>query len=250
MKPEPRAEGELNADEEVATGIEKFGVTGDRGLLGVIVEQDQDEAPPRKSPLGSQTQFFGSLRNKLPDDDLNPEDLDRRTKLRMRLSQRVQASNLEELLFCFELVRYVKVVMDKSTRRLKDYGFESFHCSKDAKKALEGLNGFEVAGRPIQVGRATEITDLGREPSFLDRSGIVLGATGRRQLLAKLMEGMDRDFSAATMPALQLSQGLVTSQRVITLPIDTKFFLLSIMFDPTWRYNVVYMIQKELCELG
>ncbi|KAG8182364.1 hypothetical protein JTE90_009125 [Oedothorax gibbosus] len=69
--------------------------------------------------------------------------------------------------------------MDEKTRGLKDYGFESFHCSKVAKKDLEGLKGFEVAGRPMKKDRAIERTDLGREPSFmdsrdLDRSGIVL----------------------------------------------------------------------------
>lgn len=59
-----------------------------------------------------------------------------------------------------------------------------FRNADDAKKALEQLNGFELAGRPMKVGNVTERTDLIQGPSLLDtdeldRSGIELGATGR-----------------------------------------------------------------------
>jgi len=59
-----------------------------------------------------------------------------------------------------------------------------FRNADDAKKALEQLNGFELAGRPMKVGNVTERTDLIQGPSLLDtdeldRSGIDLGATGR-----------------------------------------------------------------------
>lgn len=64
-----------------------------------------------------------------------------------------------------------------------DYFFQ-FRNADDAKKALEQLNGFELAGRPMKVGNVTERTDLIQGPSLLDtdeldRSGIDLGATGR-----------------------------------------------------------------------
>ncbi|KAG8200830.1 hypothetical protein JTE90_006409 [Oedothorax gibbosus] len=77
-----------------------------------------------------------------------------------------------------------------------------------------------------------------------------LGDTGRLQLTEKLTELTHLNLSAATVPALQLSQGLVTSQLVITPPIATQFFVLSTMFDPGIRYDVVYMIQEKPCETG
>lgn len=69
-----------------------------------------------------------------------------------------------------------------------------FHDSESAKKALDQLNGFELAGRPMKVGTVTDRTDLVQGPSYLDteemdRAGIDLGATGRLQLMAKLAEG-------------------------------------------------------------
>ncbi|KAF8774686.1 RNA-binding protein 39 like protein [Argiope bruennichi] len=218
--------------------------------------------PPR-SPLGAHTQFFDSLRNKLPDDDISPEDRDLRTIFCMRLSQKVRARDLEEFFSSVGPVRDVKIIMDNKTRRskgiayvefqsvdsiplalalndtelmgckihvqlsqaeknrvaastssmvkgtpgpmrlyvgslhfnitedmlrgifepfgrierielIKDtetgrskgYGFISVN-SEDAKKALEQLNGFELAGRPMKVGHVTERTDVA-QGSFLD----------------------------------------------------------------------------------
>ena len=69
-----------------------------------------------------------------------------------------------------------------------------FHNAEDAAKALEQLNGFELAGRPMKVGHVTERTLEAQGTSMLDtdeldRAGIDLGATGRLQLMAKLAEG-------------------------------------------------------------
>lgn len=74
------------------------------------------------------------------------------------------------------------------------YFIYQFHNHDDAKKALEQLNGFELAGRPMKVGNVTERLDLQTGQSSLDtdeldRSGIDLGATGRLQLMFKLAEG-------------------------------------------------------------
>lgn len=88
----------------------------------------------------------------------------------------------------------IKLIKDHESGRLQGYGFITFHDSEDAKKALEQLNGFELAGRPMKVGHVTERTAENQVVSILDsdemdRAGIDLGATGRLQLMAKLAEG-------------------------------------------------------------
>lgn len=55
-----------------------------------------------------------------------------------------------------------------------------FHNSEDAKKALEQLNGFELAGRPMKVNHVTERSETQQGSSVLDsdemeRAGIDLG---------------------------------------------------------------------------
>lgn len=74
-----------------------------------------------------------------------------------------------------------------------------FHSADDAKKALEQLNGFELAGRPMKVGHVTERSAENQGGSMLDsedmdRAGVDLGATGRLQLMAKLAEGNHTKF--------------------------------------------------------
>ena len=83
--------------------------------------------------------------------------------------------------------------------------FVQYKNPSDAKKALEQLNGFELAGRPMKVGNVTDRTaaDLGESSALdtdeMDRAGIDLGATGRLQLMAKLAEGQTHKHSVTKM---------------------------------------------------
>uniref|UniRef100_A0A0B6ZXB5 RRM domain-containing protein n=1 Tax=Arion vulgaris TaxID=1028688 RepID=A0A0B6ZXB5_9EUPU len=92
----------------------------------------------------------------------------------------------------------IKIMRDHDTQRSLGFGFISCANADDAKKALDQLNGFELAGRPMKVGHVTERTgENGQFPGQggqldtdeMDRAGIDLGATGRLQLMAKLAEG-------------------------------------------------------------
>lgn len=60
-----------------------------------------------------------------------------------------------------------------------------------AKKALDQLNGFELAGRPMRVGHVTERSNISSllDSDELERTGIDLSSTGRLQLMARLAEG-------------------------------------------------------------
>lgn len=119
----------------------------------------------------------------------------------------------------FSKIEGIQLMMDTETGRSKGYGFIAvseafvfcwtavchfvhsdlhvvkFADAECAKKALEQLNGFELAGRPMKVGHVTERSDSSTASSFLDndeleRTGIDLGTTGRLQLMARLAEGL------------------------------------------------------------
>ena len=91
-----------------------------------------------------------------------------------------------------------------------------FHNAEDAKKALEQLNGFELAGRPMKVGHVTERQGLEAAAGMvgnsvfdtddMDRQGIDLGATGRLQLMAKLAEGKGANTDWAWFLTILLTQ--------------------------------------------
>ncbi|KAF5288582.1 hypothetical protein FQA39_LY15361 [Lamprigera yunnana] len=142
----------------------------------------------------------------------------------------------------FGKIDNIQLIMDPETGRSKGYGFITFHNCEDAKKALEQLNGFELAGRPMKVGNVTERLDLQSQgPSILDsdeldRSGIDLGATGRLQLMFKLAEGAGLQVPQAAANALSMATGQPVVPQIptnTTPPIATQCFMLSNMFDPS-----------------
>ncbi|XP_043946098.1 RNA-binding protein 39 [Protopterus annectens] len=157
----------------------------------------------------------------------------------------------------FGRIESIQLMMDSETGRSKGYGFITFSDSECAKKALEQLNGFELAGRPMKVGHVTERTDASNASSFLDsdeleRTGIDLGTTGRLQLMARLAEGTGLQIPPAAQQALQMSGSVsysavadlqtrlthVTealaspSSAVPSQPLATQCFQLSNMFNP------------------
>lgn len=100
----------------------------------------------------------------------------------------------------------IELIRDPDTQRSKGYGFVTYVDAEHSKRALEQLNGFELAGRPMKVNHANErAIDLastaftnafndGSRPSTLDtedvdRTGVGLKASNRLQLMAKLAEG-------------------------------------------------------------
>lgn len=157
----------------------------------------------------------------------------------------------------FGKVEKIELSRDPETNRSKGYGFVHFKDADDAKKAIEQLNGFELAGRPMKVNYVTERSSSDNHHSHhhhhgaldcdeLDRTGIDLGATGRLQLMAKLAEGTGIEFPKAAMTALQMSGQSITNGSVTAtnsgqqnsqIPIATQCFLLSNMFDPRTEAN-------------
>ncbi|CAG0920082.1 unnamed protein product [Notodromas monacha] len=135
----------------------------------------------------------------------------------------------------FGKIENIALIKDQDTNRSKGYGFVTFQEADDAKKALEQLNGFELAGRAMRVGHVTDRNDNFHhhhqqssqlDTDDMDRAGIDLGATGRLQLMAKLAEGTGMEIPAAAANALTLSQQMAAP------PIATQCFLIANMFDP------------------
>uniref|UniRef100_A0A6I8PJ57 RNA binding motif protein 23 n=1 Tax=Ornithorhynchus anatinus TaxID=9258 RepID=A0A6I8PJ57_ORNAN len=110
----------------------------------------------------------------------------------------------------FGKIDNIVLMKDPDTGRSKGFGFLTFSDSECARRALEQLNGFELAGRPMRVGHVTERLDGGTDITFPDGGEeLDLGtAGGRLQLMAKLAEGSGIQLptsAAAQAAALQLN---------------------------------------------
>ncbi|KAF6132501.1 RNA binding motif protein 23 [Phyllostomus discolor] len=109
----------------------------------------------------------------------------------------------------FGKIDNIVLMKDSDTGRSKGYGFITFSDSECARRALEQLNGFELAGRPMRVGHVTERLDGSTDITFPDGDQeLDLGsASGHLQLMAKLAEGsgiqLPATAAAATAAAAQ-----------------------------------------------
>ncbi|XP_074991407.1 putative RNA-binding protein 23 isoform X7 [Calonectris borealis] len=110
----------------------------------------------------------------------------------------------------FGKIDSIVLMRDPDTGQSKGYGFITFAEAECARRALEQLNGFELAGRPMRVGQVTERLDGTTDITFPEGSEDVelVGATGRLQLMAKLAEGSGLQLPSTAQAALQLNGAL------------------------------------------
>ena len=176
------------------------------------------------------------------------------------LHENITEEMLKGIFSPFGRITSVEIVKDAATGRSQGYAFVTFTEAENAKRAMDQLNGFEIAGKAIKLNTVAPTADFGlfstiaNAPSFLDnenveRAGIDLGTTGRLQLMAKLAEGTGLEVPHAAQQALQMGQsmglGLPNSQLPSSTngsssapPIATTCFQLSNMFDPAKETGV------------
>ncbi|XP_015976020.1 probable RNA-binding protein 23 isoform X3 [Rousettus aegyptiacus] len=148
----------------------------------------------------------------------------------------------------FGKIDNIVLMKDSDTGRSKGYGFITFSESECARRALEQLNGFELAGRPMRVGHVTERPDGGTDITFPDGDQELDpgSAGGRLQLMAKVAEGSGIQFpTTAAAAALQLNgavplgalnpatlTALSPALNLASQAIASQCFQLSSLFSP------------------
>lgn len=133
----------------------------------------------------------------------------------------------------FGRIQSIQLMTDMETGRSKGYGFITYAEADDAKKALEQMNGFELAGRAMKVGHVTERGEGsgyqggggfggGLDTEEMDKAGIDLGATGRLALMAKLAQGTGLKLPQAANQALSSAAMLTTNMMATNSVADTN----------------------------
>ncbi|PAV80654.1 hypothetical protein WR25_22874 [Diploscapter pachys] len=126
-----------------------------------------------------------------------------------------------------------------------------FRSAEDATKAVEQLNGFDLAGKNIKL----QIVDDERESKLKEepideRQGVTMGQSGRQQLMAKLAQGVGQ----GSMEMEEVQQPSVPESNIPA--IATQCFMLSNMFDPTqenesgWDLDVRDDVIEECAKNG
>uniref|UniRef100_A0AC11DUW1 RNA binding motif protein 23 n=1 Tax=Ovis aries TaxID=9940 RepID=A0AC11DUW1_SHEEP len=119
----------------------------------------------------------------------------------------------------FGKIDNIVLMKDSETGCSKGYGFITFSDSECARRALEQLNGFELAGRPMRIGHVTERPDGGTDITFPDGDQeLDLGsAGGRLQLVAKLAEGSGIQLPTSTAAAAAVAQAAAAQAAALQL---------------------------------
>ncbi|XP_029808459.1 probable RNA-binding protein 23 isoform X2 [Suricata suricatta] len=122
----------------------------------------------------------------------------------------------------FGKIDNIVLMKDAETGRSKGYGFITFSDSECARRALEQLNGFELAGRPMRVGHVTERLDGGTDITFPDGDQeLDLGsAGGRLQLMAKLAEGSGIQLPTTTTTTAAAAAAAAATQAAAALQLN------------------------------
>ncbi|XP_053745236.1 probable RNA-binding protein 23 isoform X3 [Panthera pardus] len=144
----------------------------------------------------------------------------------------------------FGKIDNIVLMKDSDTGRSKGYGFITFSDSECARRALEQLNGFELAGRPMRVGHVTERLDGGTDITFPDGDQeLDLGSAGSGMQLPTTTAAAAAAAQAAaalqlngTVPLGALNPAALTALspalNLASQAIASQCFQLSSLFTP------------------
>ncbi|RCI04375.1 hypothetical protein CU098_002120, partial [Rhizopus stolonifer] len=115
------------------------------------------------------------------------------------------------------------------TGRSKGFGFIQFKHARDAKQALEKMNGFELAGKNLKVGLVSEKSGATMSTFGLDdeeTEGLALNSLSRAELMAKLAAREPESASPPPrpVPSIALKPNIPTAA--------TRYVMLNNMFNP------------------
>jgi len=153
----------------------------------------------------------------------------------------LRENDLRQIFEPFGPIDVVDLHFDNLTQKSKGYCFVQYRKLVDAQQALDKMNGFEIAGRPIRVGLVTEKGSAGpstqthshnsgpgtgmqrsggsmMRPDSLDEgSGGGLNSISRIELMQKLArtESTTPTMGAPTMPMFRVNVPTATSKSVL-----------------------------------
>lgn len=164
------------------------------------------------------------------------------------LHQNITEAMLRAIFEPFGNVESVSLQYDLDTNRSKGYGFVTYKDKVAASRALEQMNGFELAGRPMKVEQATERAEgAALDSEDAEKGGFQMNAQSRASLMQKL----------ATGHAMNVAEINVTGMGMMSTPVNASPCLtLSNLFDPrqetdpNWDEDYKNDVLEELTKLG
>ncbi|XP_063718402.1 RNA-binding protein 39-like [Symsagittifera roscoffensis] len=195
---------------EIESVQKAIGMTGKK-VLGVPIIVQPSQAEKNRVINQSQT-FVGGTGTSVFGSMTGP------TRLFVgSLHENITETMLENLFKPYGNLEKIELVRDPESGTSKGYAFATFNDSECGKKAMEQLNGFELAGRPMKVNAVIARQEVANPMHSLDtedaeRTGVELGQTGRLGLMAKLAEGTGFKIPKSAEAALTMREKQIQAQ--------------------------------------
>ncbi|KAL1929851.1 hypothetical protein VTP01DRAFT_1005 [Rhizomucor pusillus] len=201
-------------------------------LLGIPVLVQMSEAEKNRYAMQAEKQalYVGSIHFSLTEDDLR------------------------QIFEPFGPLEYVNLHKDPETGRSKGYAFIQFKHAADGKQALEKMNGFDLAGRPLKVGLVTEKSSSGHYGSLDDdeTAGLALNSLSRAELMQKLAarrtDVMEDNPPPRPEPAAPARPN-IPMKAVRTIMLDNMFNPAE-ETDPDWVKDLEADVKQECLQFG
>jgi len=170
------------------------------------------------------------------------------------LHYNVTESMLQAIFEPFGVIDSVQLQYDPETNTSKGYGFVNFHDADAAKRAMEQMDGFELAGRPMKVNTVSERTNDAM--SLLDeerteKGGIEMNSQSRASLMQKLAQTHSSGMQVPIAPAVP-----AMLQSPLLPMAGSTCLVLSNLFDPRketepdWEEDYRNDVLEELTKSG
>jgi len=160
----------------------------------------------------------------------------------------ITESMLQAIFEPFGVIDSVQLQYDPETNQSKGFGFVNFQSEDAAKRAMEQMDGFELAGRPMKVNTVSERTS--EAMTILDeeravKGGIEMNAQSRATLMQKLSHSHSAGMNVPSPSAMP------------TTPMGgSTCLILSNLFDPQketdedWEEDYRNDVLEEVAKLG
>lgn len=170
------------------------------------------------------------------------------------LHYNVTDSMLRAIFEPFGVIESVQLQYDTETNQSKGYGFVNFRDSAAAKRAMEQMDGFDLAGRLLKVNTVSERMD--GSMSFLDderteKGGIEMNAQSRASLMQKLAQTHSSGMQVPAAPVVPaVLQTPLLQMGGSTCLVLSNLFDPRKETDPEWEEDYRNDVLEEVTKLG
>lgn len=222
-----RSKGVGYVEFEDEASVEKALTLSNQLLLGIPIivqktESEKNRSDINANPNGSTINNKYSKVNPYSNKDQNDLETSYKRLYVGSINFKITEEDLKNIFRNFGELDFVKLHINPETGRSCGYAFIQYKRAEDARKALDVMNGYELAGRIIKVGlvsdKATNTMDLNLDDS--DTVGFSMNSYER----ANLMQKLSRDG--------EIQVPLVPPYMKVQNPTITTNVLLTNMFNP------------------